>query len=432
MIQAITNFTTKISFKNIFGPIIKRILKIFFSDRRTANILRILGSFFGLFRFLNASLGFLIFLNVFDFKNFSFYSIPSSIISFLHLLKSNFEEVMDKYYPNHPHIPENVKTTFNDSVEKISEVIHDNPSVSGVIDKIHNEVDKNNTEVDGKFSSLRKLYSDYVNKWFTTTPTNETPEIITDHYNLFTDWKFYVGAVIIAGVLYFVVASIISHFRGNNSDFNTPLRGSNPNLDTPGNVYHPETPSKTFFSNYWERFYNFVKKVSGNDGNSISPSDFPDAPIHTPVSKSRFPWFSNLFTPKSPLQGKGKHRIQDEESLTLSTFSPKDGPGYSTIALAGTSSSDPYSGVRSEISQRIVKVEIADSINYDNESVVWDEIYRSQGENKVKNIINTLSNNISDNISEVGSDITPDLTNDSESVADTIDSVYDWGDSVWS
>ena len=89
MIQAITNFTTKISFKNIFGPIIKRILKIFFSDRRTANILRILGSFFGLFRFLNASLGFLIFLNVFDFKNFSFYSIPSSIISFLHLLKSN-------------------------------------------------------------------------------------------------------------------------------------------------------------------------------------------------------------------------------------------------------------------------------------------------------------------------------------------------------
>ena len=85
---------SKISFKNIFGPFIKSFLRVFFSDRKTATILKIIGSFFGLFRLMNAMLGFLIFINIYDFKNH--YSIITSLLTYLKLLRNNFIEALNK------------------------------------------------------------------------------------------------------------------------------------------------------------------------------------------------------------------------------------------------------------------------------------------------------------------------------------------------
>lgn len=166
----LTNLLTKFSFKNIFGTIIKRFLKIFFSDRKTGSIIRFLAVIFGGFRFLNALLGFLILINTKTFT--SFFDIKNGVITFLTLLRDNYYKALNKFWPSHPHIPEPV-------VKSINETIH-NIETSPIVKDANKTIHKAS---EGLWSAERwsvKKFHDYL------------PFTHNDDYSIFTDWKFYV------------------------------------------------------------------------------------------------------------------------------------------------------------------------------------------------------------------------------------------------
>ena len=231
MFTALTNIFTKFSFKNMFQPIVKRFLKIFFSDRRTASILRLLAGIFGGFRFLNACLGFLLFINLYDFKNI--YSIPSSIITFFKLLKDNFNHALDKYFPQHPHLPKSVKSSINDAGKTLYHSLDDTP-MADVVHKISDNVLQAEHVVEGRFTSLRKIYSNYVNSWF--SPISQS----TDNYNILTDWKLYVGIIIFSGFCYFFMPWLYNSFFGSNKSMDNVR--IHDDLDTPSRPLVSDIP----------------------------------------------------------------------------------------------------------------------------------------------------------------------------------------------
>lgn len=258
---------TNISFKNIFGPFIKSFLRIFFSDRKTATILKIIGSFFGLFRFLNFLLGFLIFINLYNFKNI--YSIPASVASYLKLLRDNFYEALNKYYPSHPHLPKELNNSIHDISDKVSNTIDHTPVIKEVVHKIVEETNKADKIVETKFESLRKLYSNYVQSWF-WNPTDE----VSNSYSLFTDWKFYFGLVVVLGISYYFYGDTIKSKFSHSTPFDPAKRDDDYGRPGPSNAGpsnqamtpdyndleggHLDTPDSVFKRSLPGRFYDFI------------------------------------------------------------------------------------------------------------------------------------------------------------------------------
>ena len=96
----------RFSFKNLFQPILKRLIRIVFSDRKTAVILHIIGGVFVVFRILSAVLGILIFINYTDLSNiWSAAGIFTLITTYFRMIRDGFLSSIDKLFPHNPSTP---------------------------------------------------------------------------------------------------------------------------------------------------------------------------------------------------------------------------------------------------------------------------------------------------------------------------------------
>nr|YP_009493185.1 hypothetical protein [Ganoderma calidophilum]AWJ63980.1 hypothetical protein [Ganoderma calidophilum] len=339
-LKSLLLFFSKFSFGRIFTPYFRAFLRVFFSDRKTAFLLRVFGSFFGVFRLLNAMLGPLIFINLYSYKGLS--SIPASMLAFLSLLKKEFNEAIDRYFPNHPHfsLPGTFSKTMDNINHTVSDVIHHSPVATDIAYNIAKEVKKVEHFSESKFESLRKLYSQYKPSWdwFPFFKAEET-------YSLFSDWKFYLGMLFLLGVGYWFfgesIRSGISNglpsnpFKrdddhGRPGNFQTPQRASGSNdvdveaqhLATPGSEYRRTWPSK--FYGYLQDRFPWGKPSVARDNPALQHSDLPSAPTHEPTnSKGKFTeaWVnpegssSSAIQQISPSVGRRKGASQAQETL---------------------------------------------------------------------------------------------------------------------
>ena len=133
-------FFSKFSFGRFFTPYFRAFLRIFFSDRKTAFLIKVFASFFGVFRLFNALLGFLIFINLYSIKGIG--SIPAAAMAFLSLLKKEFFEAMDRYWPNHPHFtfPSSLAQAVETVKHKFSDAVHHSPVATDIAYEIAKEV----------------------------------------------------------------------------------------------------------------------------------------------------------------------------------------------------------------------------------------------------------------------------------------------------
>lgn len=449
IITKITNFLSKFSFKNTLGLIIRRFLKIFFSDRRTGSILKLFSVVFGGFRFFNALLGFLILINMKSFTGF--FDITNGIKTFFILLRDNYYNALNKFWPTHPKVPSNVQQT----IHKISDKIDNTPIIK-----------KAEQQVDNAYFSLRDLYRNPPQpiEWFKKHVLNQT-----DDYSIFTDWKFYLGFILIAGLLYVAVPFLYHKYQ-------TPSLNHKKDDDAPTDAaFDHETPLPL---NFFKRFYRFIANiVTKNDPKAKTlPKTpervFPDAPTDTPVSnrkgfyqyfKEHSPWFDK--------KGKGKATSDDmsmsvidkeiakldpqnntqpfavgESTRPQSPVSPTPGcsgnrfynvplddPGDSTIRKRPVTTTEfffehrdnPYEKVREELFGY-------KAIQQMSNTEEWSDVFQTKSESLIKELLNKDTKEISkpniaidqssDVYSDIGSDTTPDLVSDKTTSTD--DSVY--------
>lgn len=476
-------FFSKFSFGRIFTPYFRAFLRVFFSDRKTAFLIRVFASFFGVFRLLNALLGFLIFINLYSYKGWS--SIPASMLAFLSLMKKEFIEAINRYFPNFPPftLPGTFSKTMDNISHSVSDAIHHSPVATDIAYNIAKEVKKVEHLSDSKFVALRKLYSQYTPTW-DWLPWNPVEE----SYNLFTDWKFYFGMILFLGLTYWFFGETIrtkisdlpsNPFKkdddhGRPGNFQTPQRASGSN-DVDVEAQHVNTPGSEFKRAWPGRFYDYLqdrfpwrKSTVARDNANLQPSDLPSAPTHEPTSveskgKYREAWIpsngssSTAVEQVSPSVGKRRapgradevfeayrrdsldeDRASEELADSVKTvtnfwnyFKPKvipprfmDDPAYV----------DPYAHIRT----------------VDQDPYVGQNVFVFQDENGFKSIdkneqallrfnehnLDSINKGFTpfvepDNASELG-DVPPSLTDDNSTILDDNSVVGDDGDSVLS
>ena len=179
MFSKLISFLSKFSFKNMFSPFAKSVLRFMFSDRKTGQILRVIGFFLGSFRFITFMLGLCVFISLYDFQNlFSIEGISSIIYTFYKIWMDNFKSALDKIWPNHPGTPKLIEDIQNsDVVHKITDKISENPLAKKVSEVAH--------QTEDKFFSLRKWYNKLKPSWFSN---NDSP---VDTTSIFHSWLFW-------------------------------------------------------------------------------------------------------------------------------------------------------------------------------------------------------------------------------------------------
>ena len=140
---------------------------------------------------------------------------------------------LDKYFPQHPHLPKSVKSSINDAGKTLYHSLDDTP-MADVVHKISDNVVQAEHVVEGRFTSLRKIYSNYVNSWF--SPISQS----TDNYNILTDWKLYVGIIIFSGFCYFFMPWLYNSFFGSNKSMDNVR--IHDDLDTPSRPLVSDIP----------------------------------------------------------------------------------------------------------------------------------------------------------------------------------------------
>nr|YP_009493116.1 hypothetical protein [Ganoderma leucocontextum]AWJ63911.1 hypothetical protein [Ganoderma leucocontextum] len=456
MIKKILTFISNLSFKRFISPYFKALLRVFFSDRKTMFLLKVFGSFFGVFRLLNALLGFLIFINLYNFKGI--YSIPASMVSFMNLIKKEFVEALDKYFPNHPHVPGGISKPLSKLSHSMSDVIEHSPVVKDVVHKIADEANKVEHASEGKFESLRKIYSQYKPTWdWFWKPAEDASS-----YSLFSDWKLYIGMVILFGLTYWFFGESIKDRFSNSQSFNPWKRDDDygrpanpqtpPRADTDVDLEggHIQTPGSEFRRTWPSRMYELLqerfpwkKGTVTRDNPNLQQSDLPSAPTDQPVASSSTGRYGSQWTEPiqvSPSEGRsrGKSRqiIEEmrrnsmeevrpwgEESEQLQQPEVNVQTAYMT---QNESYVDPYARIRREL--------------YEGQSVFpvsndWGDAPDKKSERAIQHLINqfdageqmelSLDSDLDSNIG----DTAPSLTADDSSVADSA-SIVDPDDSI--
>ena len=223
-------------------------------------------------------MGFLIFINLYNFK--SIYSIPASIISLLSRIKANLTQAINKYWPTHPKLPGFISKTLDQVNDTTNSLVEATPVLKDAAHMIAKEVKTDSSEMASRFTSIRKLYNDYVQSWF------YTPSFYESSYSFFTDWKTYVGGLILIGIIWFFFGGMISNSFASTGP-STPSRGGRGGshaLDTPGGIEHP-TMSEGFMQGFYKLFSDFVSnlpfvnnRTGGNRPRPHSDSDMPNMP----------------------------------------------------------------------------------------------------------------------------------------------------------
>ena len=303
--KKIIEFLSKFSFKRIFTPLIKGFLTVLgVTDRKLALILKTLSVSFGFFRFTNALLGLLIFINIYDFSHIlSFQGIYESFVSFFELLKDNLNKAILKFFPDSKGIKPvetfiektegSVKSRFSEISEKVTEKYH--------------QIEESIKE---QFESLRKTYVKPRPELNDSIPS---PDDIIAHsfiYNLFHDWLFWLGIVLfiflIGGLFYF------------DNPVKDCFKSHDYRRDSHGDILRSED------SLFRRIFINPIKRLFGysNNPDPSTPqyrttlhSDLDNTPDHpstfTPgIIERRNVWFKSVFGKD---KGKGKEVVRDLE-----------------------------------------------------------------------------------------------------------------------
>ena len=323
--KKILSFISKFSFKNLVTPLFKGFLRVFFSDRKVAFILRVSGYFLGIFRFASAVLGLLLIINLYDFEaGFSLQGFIDFMYAFYQTLVDNVNHALNKFNFS----GSTAKTIINSTV---------NSAVSSVSDTVSNNTDN----YDEYINKLKSFSKDNI-------PVNSVKKTypVADESGGYLDDLFFWLMLSILGI--FVIAVITTDnpiktevknvFSGDGNrpsyirDYIwNPVKRfftgspSNPQFGTPdnrpsgstlpdsvnNNVSVPVAPEQ---SNIFTRFFNSLFRRNQNNMPTL-----PDAPNHTPYSLSETlseykKFFKSPSAPEvqeSPLIGKGKGKSRD-------------------------------------------------------------------------------------------------------------------------
>ena len=172
-----------LSFKKFILPLFIRILNIFFTVKTSVRIIRFLAHFAGLFKFLNTLLGLLLFLNMFDFKTFSWENLVKALYTFIGLIKENLIIFYNKF--------------TSGSNEMVQNVIHSEPA---------EQVVKKLSEFSHSFTNLPHEY-DYHPSRYLDHITNHNTATVTSVSSIFDSFLFWLGMILviflIGGLFYF-------------------------------------------------------------------------------------------------------------------------------------------------------------------------------------------------------------------------------------
>ena len=250
MIKNIKNILSKFTFKNIFGTITKRFFKIFFSDRRTATILKFLGLIFGGFRAINALLGFLVLINLDKFKTLK--DLPEVISVYYKVLRNNIYQAINKFWPTHPSIPQEISKSIKELDSSVA-------SHKVYKEEVHSPIVET---LEQPFYSLRKLYNkytpaswkDFIDSTFNYNTHND--------YSVFTDWKFYIGCVLLQGLLYVLVPFAYSKWQSSSLSHKK-------DLDAPGaaEAISEDIIPVRFFKSFYRFISSIVQRITPNSRN---------------------------------------------------------------------------------------------------------------------------------------------------------------------
>lgn len=155
------------SFKKLILPLIIRFLNIFFTVRTSTQIVKFITQFAGLFKFLNALLGLLLFLNMFDFNNII------TLSGLITVLNNYAKLIIDNIYNLYNKIKPSGGNNHN-----FTKVNSENP----IIQKLSEYV----SEAEDKFESLRATYKH--------AKAVDVPSI-------FESWMFWLGCLFLIFLL---------------------------------------------------------------------------------------------------------------------------------------------------------------------------------------------------------------------------------------
>nr|YP_010254608.1 hypothetical protein MFP96_mgp31 [Ganoderma sichuanense]QUA00741.1 hypothetical protein [Ganoderma sichuanense] len=256
---------TNLTFKKMVLPIIIRLLKVVFSERQIIFLLKHFSFIFGIFRTMNALLGFLLFINIFDFTNiFSILGIFNAIVTFFRMIFDNFFKVINKLLAPSP--------VININIEKLESV------------KRLNDFSR---ETSNKYESLRELYN--------------KPIMISEPESIFKSYLYYIAGLLLLMLLGF---GIFKFFGGGSTDF----KGKSVDRSHLGDVFTTPEPRITtpsllgsIRSILSERSHYFRSPGNSDSptksaGNTTQLMDSPSTSqlTETPVLKEQVSMFSNV------------------------------------------------------------------------------------------------------------------------------------------
>ena len=95
-----------LSFRGLIVPIFRKVIRTFFSDRATNQIITVLSYIGGITRVISAIFGLILFYNLVESFNFSsllsISGIMTAITTFLFILRDNLVNALNKGFPDRP------------------------------------------------------------------------------------------------------------------------------------------------------------------------------------------------------------------------------------------------------------------------------------------------------------------------------------------
>ena len=370
-----------ISLRGLITPILRKVIRTFFSDKTTNQIVVLISYIGGIIRIITALFGLVLFYNLIESFNFSdllsVTGLVSAVTTFLLILRDNLVDALNKGFPSLD------KTSILSKVIKYLKAIGSgNGGRIGIPEPINSMLDAsvksniihNVEEAERNFFSLRRLYNKHAGQlsWHTVS----APVEVADGYSWYTYLGIAVGVILVVGAgvaLYCYmktpdnVETIIAEpYTGEGPSFFRRfinwITGNKPvTAPDPGNMgeelpFYPELTTPERMKRFWDRIY----------GRYMSPNRFPDAPTidpnipSTPEStpSKMYSRIREFFrSPESPLAHKGKSRdtsmggrsmyMDDSSSEGSSSSSIPDitltTPRQSTMNLSseGSTSSTP-------------------------------------------------------------------------------------------
>ena len=351
--------------RGIFAPILRKIIRTFFSDKTTNQILLILSYFGGIIRMVTSLFGILLFYNLIESFNFSslltISGITSALTSFMIILRDNIVNFFNKGFPeldaegNEGSLIKKARDyvkSFGPEITEKNSKDKDNPLQAIIATTLEGEK---------KYFSLRRMY----NKFFNPGWVDDTGKFIFDVVEPVLDTNDHVkhglsgGAIagIVIGCVIGVALCIGLYYYFTHRNTDTIVEPSMPRrplgrgyslvdnqVDNVVPEINPSPVHDSAMKRFWFRIFH-RDKANINGERYVSPSQLPDAPVTPPSqvsnsSPSRWESFKQYFkSPESPLANKGKGKdkaLFDAEQYDLQDTKPN----------WGMHGNDPYASAR--------------------------------------------------------------------------------------